>query len=164
MFNLDTSVYDKQKSMADYLGQQQGLKTNDQSIALNDQKLQQGKLERASQYLGMATPDNWQSIRNKAIQEGLGSQQDIPAQYDENWIKQTRNAFANSSSQLSGTESLAQRLMQDNPNLSFTDALYNVQTGFRQGMQRDNNGAIVPMQGAPISINLIYTHFTYRCL
>lgn len=51
-----------------------------------------------------------------------------------------------------GTGELIDRLMQENPNMPFRDALYQVQTGMRQGLQLDANGNIIPMSGAIPSI------------
>lgn len=45
------------------------------------------------------------------------------------------------------TGELVNRLMQEDPNLSFKDALYQVQTGFRQGTQLDADGNIILTPG-----------------
>jgi len=46
------------------------------------------------------------------------------------------------------TGALVTRLMKDNPGMSFTQALQQVQTGFRQNTTIDNQGNVVPMKGA----------------
>jgi hypothetical protein len=91
-FQLDHTIYSRAT------GDRIALDESRRAEALNDEKLKTAKIERASQYLGMATPDNWQSIRSQAINEGLGDESTIPMEYDENWINQTRNAFAGSNS------------------------------------------------------------------
>lgn len=97
VFQLETGLYNK-PSLADYFVQGHKLA---QDSKLNNQKIEQGKLQRAGQYIAMATPENWQSIRQKAIEEGLGTQQDVPMDYDQNWINSTKTALnATSGSQL----------------------------------------------------------------
>jgi hypothetical protein len=101
-FQLDTGIYSQQKTLSDYMrqGEQDKLakRTAEQGIQLGDEKLRQAKVEKAVQYLGMATPENWPSIRQQAIAEGLGNEQTIPTQYDQNWIGQTRAAFSDAQS------------------------------------------------------------------
>jgi hypothetical protein len=101
-FQLDTGIYSQQKTLSDYMrqGEQDKLakRTAEQGIQLGDEKLRQAKIEKAVQYLGMATPENWPSIRQQAIAEGLGNEQTIPTQYDQNWIGQTRQAFSSAQS------------------------------------------------------------------
>lgn len=46
------------------------------------------------------------------------------------------------------TGSLVNRLMAENPGMSFKEALYSVQTGFRQGTGLDANGNVMPLPGA----------------
>lgn len=48
-----------------------------------------------------------------------------------------------------GTGVLINRLMQENPGLTFQDALYAVQSGMKQNLQMGPNGAVTPIQGAP---------------
>jgi len=53
------------------------------------------------------------------------------------------------------TGDLVSAVMADNPGMSFTDALYAVQTGWRQNLTRDQQGAIVPMEGAPSALQTL---------
>lgn len=101
MFQLDHDVYNKAAAtrLSERLGDARMLEGQN-SMAVNDQKIKQAKVERAVQYLGMATPENWQSVRQQAIMEGLGDEGMIPAAYDENWIQQTKAAFADAQGQL----------------------------------------------------------------
>lgn len=46
-----------------------------------------------------------------------------------------------------GTGVLINRLMSENPGMSFQDALFRVQSGFKQGMQLDANGNVIAMPG-----------------
>lgn len=100
-FQLDSGIYSDaaRVGLAQQLGQQ-NIAASRQDMGLNNEKIKQAKVERAAQYLGMATPENWQGIRQQAISEGLGSEDTIPQQYDANWISQTRSAFASSGGQL----------------------------------------------------------------
>lgn len=64
-------------------------------------------------------------------------------------IIQAQIAKAKAANMGGDTGILVNRVMAENPGMSFTDALYSVQTGFRQGLARDANGNIVPIAGAP---------------
>lgn len=44
---------------------------------------------------------------------------------------------------------LINRLMNENPGMSFQDALFRTQSGFRNGLQLDPNGNVIAMPGAP---------------
>lgn len=96
-FQLDTSVYDKQKTIMDYMRQadQDNLtkRSSESAIESNELKNHAAKAETAVKYLSMATPENWQSVRQAAIQEGLGNESMIPAQYDPNWINKSLSAW-----------------------------------------------------------------------
>lgn len=94
MFQLDTNLYSQAAAqrLSDRLGDAR-MAESQSGMAMNEQKMKAAKVERAVQYLGMATPENWQSIRQTAIAEGLGDEQMIPPAYDKNWIDQTRTAF-----------------------------------------------------------------------
>lgn len=87
-FELDSNIYNKAREMA--LSERLGAQTGE----LNDEKIKQAKVERAAGYLNMATPENWQAVRSKAISEGLGDEQTIPQQYDANWVSRVQQAFA----------------------------------------------------------------------
>lgn len=50
------------------------------------------------------------------------------------------------------TGMLVNRYMADNPGTNFTDALYAVQTGMRQGLQRNADGSVSTMAGAPAAM------------
>lgn len=49
---------------------------------------------------------------------------------------------------------LVNQVMADNPGMSFTEALYSVQTGMRQGLGM-SGGAVAPIQGAPDALSAI---------
>ncbi len=48
-----------------------------------------------------------------------------------------------------GTGVLVNRLMQENPGMTFQDALFRTQAGFKNGLQMDAQGNVIPMPGAP---------------
>lgn len=50
---------------------------------------------------------------------------------------------------------LINRLMAENPGMSFQDALYKVQTGYRTGTGMDANGNIIALPGAPQALGLV---------
>lgn len=54
-----------------------------------------------------------------------------------------------------GTGVLVQKLMAENPGMSFGDALFQVQTGFRKNVKLDANGKMIPMTGAPEAMGAI---------
>jgi len=150
MFQLDSDIYNKSRQVAlsERLGNQQ-IAASQQDMGLNEEKIKQAKIERAAQYLGMATPENWQAIRSQAIGEGLGAEDTIPQQYDENWINQTRQAFdSHKKSDGGSTGVLVDRYMQST-GASFPEALQAVQTGFRQNMLLGANGRLSAILGAP---------------
>lgn len=96
-FQLDTGVYDKRKSIMDYMRQDQqdnlAQRTGESALQANDIKIHQAKAENAVKYLSMATPENWQAVRQAAIQEGLGDENVIPAEYDKSWIDKSLSAW-----------------------------------------------------------------------
>lgn len=152
MFQLDTDIYTKNRQMnlAEKMGSQ-SMAASQQEMGLNDEKMKSAKIERAVQYLSMATPENWPAIRSQAISEGLGNEQVIPQQFDPNWIQQTKSAFLTAGGKVSdggSTGVLVDRLMKENPGMKFGDALYQVQTGYRQNMT-SNDGNLSAMMGAP---------------
>lgn len=87
MFSLDSDIYTKNRAAG--LAERLGTST----IQENDQKVQKAKIERAAQYLNMATPENWQAVRQQAIGEGFGNEDTIPTDYNKDWIDRTSQAF-----------------------------------------------------------------------
>jgi hypothetical protein len=101
MFQLDSGIYSQARAqgLSEKLGGQQ-IASSQQEMQVNDEKLKTAKIERAVQYLGMATPENWAGIRQQAIAEGLGREDTIPVAFDAEWIQQTRTAFDDAKAQL----------------------------------------------------------------
>lgn len=62
-------------------------------------------------------------------------------------LAEVQKAESGSYSGGGATGQLIDRLMAENPDMPFSDALFSVQTGFRRGLQRDENGNIVPISG-----------------
>lgn len=69
----------------------------------------------------------------------------------------TASKFMENSVQAGGgaTGALVNRLMAADPTLSFPSALYQVQTGYRQGLQMGPGGVVAPIQGAPSAMGQI---------
>ncbi len=92
--------YAEQKTVKDYADEERKISLSERigasSVGMNDERLKQSKVERAAQLLSTATPENWDGVRQQAISEGLGSEETIPLQYDENWNTKVMSAFQGS--------------------------------------------------------------------
>lgn len=145
--------YANQKTLSDYMRADRSLNSEiasrEQGMAMNDQKMKQA---RAAELVNMVSPDgsNYGAIRQQAISEGIGTEQTIPAVWDENTKAWLDNLRARSGQADPGGTRAAQAkmLMQDNPKMTFTEAYAMTSPLLGQGLMLQGDELVARM-GAP---------------
>lgn len=144
MFQLDSNVYDKQRSLSDYMRSNQAFDTQQQAaqqdIATGAQKQKQARiLELAS----MATPENWSALSQQAYSEGLAQPGTLPPAYDKSFLDNLTMSLSGGSAQNGGsTDYVVRQLMAEDPNLTYAGALQRLKGGLNQGILMDAGGGM----------------------
>lgn len=131
------------------------LTANDVQVALGAKQPDDGGsvLNILSQRFQPTLNDSSNALLRTMMSGKLSTAEDEVQERENSYVKQlaTLGTLQKLSRTNSGgaTGELIDRLRLEDPNLSFRDALYQVQTGFRQGTTFDKDGNIITMGGYP---------------
>lgn len=144
---LDTSLVNRIVPLSEY---QQASQNRQMKQRASEMQLQASEEKAKSQAiardLSYATPENWQAVRPALVRHGVPDEF-LPAEYNEEWKNKVISGLGGGDANPGGaTGYLTDRLMKTT-GMSYPDALYQVQTGYRQNMQAQN-GQLQPMRGA----------------
>lgn len=122
---------------------------------LNDEQKKQRQMQSlqglAQGLLSASGPSRTPVSFGQALGAGMQGMDQAKQSYMDNVYKQMamgqQMQRAKNTNAGGATGELVDRLMKENPGMSFGDALYSVQTGWRQGMQRNSDGSVSAIPG-----------------